>query len=55
MKYIEAIDSNGTEVYLFQLEDNSLISIPKEHLEFMALSPEELKEMEGQKYENSSR
>lgn len=47
MKYLEAIDSNGTEVYLFQIEGNSFISVPKEQLEFKPLSPEELKEMEG--------
>ena len=47
LKYLEATDSNGTELYLFQLEDNSFISVPKEHLEFKPLSPEELKEMKG--------
>ena len=47
MKCFEATDSNGTELYLFQLEDNSFISVPKEQLEFKPLSPEELKEMKG--------
>lgn len=47
MKYFEATDSNGIELYLFQLEGNLLISIPKEQLEFKPLSPEELKEMKG--------
>ena len=47
MKYLEATDSNGTEVCLFQLEDGSFISVPKEQLEFKPLSLEELKEMEG--------
>ena len=47
MKCLEATDSNGTELYLFQLEGNSFISVPKEHLEWKPLSPEELKEMEG--------
>ena len=47
MKCLEATDSNGTELYLFQLEGNSFISVPKERLEFKPLSPEELKEMEG--------
>ena len=42
---LEATDSNGTELYLFQLENNSFISVPKERLEFKPLSPEELKEM----------
>ena len=45
MKYLEATDSNGTELYLFQLENNLFISIPKEQLEFKPLSPEELKKM----------
>ena len=45
MKCLEATDSNGTELYLFQLEDNSFISVPKERLEFKPLSPEELKEI----------
>lgn len=45
MKYLEAVDSNGIELYLFQLEDNSFISVPKEQLEFKPLSSEELKEM----------
>ena len=39
MKYLEATDSNGTELYLFQLENNLFISIPKEQLEFKPLSP----------------
>ena len=47
MKCFEAIDSNGTESYLFQLEDNSFISVPKKTLEFKPLSPEELKEIKG--------
>lgn len=47
LKYLEATDSNGTELYLFQLEDGSFISIPKRTLEFKPLSPEELKEMKG--------
>lgn len=47
MKCLEATDSNGTELYLFQLEGNLFISIPKEQLEFKPLSPEELKEMKG--------
>ena len=45
MKYLKATDSNGTELYLFQLEGNCFIYIPKEQLEFKSLSPEELKEM----------
>ena len=45
LKCLEATDSNGTELYLFQLEDNSFISIPKEQLEFKPLSPEEIEEM----------
>lgn len=45
MKCLEAVDSNGTELYLFQIEDNSFISVPKEQLEFKPLSPEEIKEM----------
>ena len=48
MKYLEATDSNGTELYLFQLEGNSFISVPKEQLKFKPLSPEELKEMMGE-------
>lgn len=48
MKCLEATDSNGTELYLFQLEDGSFISVPKEQLEFKPLSPEELKEMKGE-------
>ena len=49
MKCFEATDSNGTELYLFQLEDNSFISVPKEQLEleFKSLLSEELKEMKG--------
>lgn len=45
MKCLEAVDSNGTELYLFQIEGNSFISVPKEQLEFKPLSPEEIKEM----------
>ena len=30
LKCLEATDSNGTELYLFQLEGNLFISIPKE-------------------------
>lgn len=47
LQCFEATDSNGTELYLFQLEDNSFISVPKERLEWKPLSPEELKEMKG--------
>ena len=47
IKYFEVTDFNGTELYLFQLEGNSFISVPKEQLEFKPLSPEELKEMKG--------
>ena len=49
MKYLEATDSNGTELYLFQLElgSNVFISVPKEQLKFKPLSPEEIKEMKG--------
>lgn len=47
MTYLEATDSNGTELYIFQLEDNLFISVPKEQLEFKPLSLEELKEMKG--------
>ena len=46
MTYLKATDSNGTDVYLFQLEGNRFISIPKDQLEFKPLSTEELKEME---------
>lgn len=53
MKCLEATDSNGTELYLFQLEDNSFISVPKEELEWKPLSPEELKEMKGADDESS--
>ena len=47
LQYLEATDSNGTELYLFQLEDGSFISVPKRTLEFKPLSPEELKETKG--------
>ena len=47
LQYLEATDSNGTELYLFQLEDGSFISVPKKQLEFKPLSPEELKKMKG--------
>ena len=49
MKCLEATDSNGTELYLFQLElgSNVFISVPKEQLQFKPLSPEEIKEMKG--------
>ena len=47
LKCLEATDSNGIELYLFQLEGNSFISVPKEQLKFKPLSPEELKEMKG--------
>ena len=47
LQYLEATDSNGTALYLFQLEDGSFISVPKRTLEFKPLSPEELKEMKG--------
>ena len=47
LKCLEATDSNGTELYLFQLEGNLFISVPKEQLEFKPLSSEELKEMKG--------
>ena len=30
MKYLESTDSNGTELYLFQLEGNLFISVPKD-------------------------
>ena len=55
LQYLEATDSNGTELYLFQLEDNSFISVPKRTLEFKPLSPEELKEMKGASDEITSR
>lgn len=47
MKYLEATDSNGTELYLFQLEleSNVFISVPKEQLQFKPLSLEEIEEM----------
>ena len=48
MRCLEATDSNGTELYLFQLEDNLFISVPKEQLEFKPLSPKELKDMKGE-------
>ena len=48
MKCLEATDSNGTELYLFQLESNVFISVPKEQLEFKPLSPEEIKEKLGE-------
>ena len=47
LQCLEATDSNGTELYLFQLEGNLFISVPKEQLEFKLLSPEELKKMRG--------
>lgn len=47
MKYLKVINSNGTELYLFQLEDNCFISVLKEQLEFKPLSPEELKKLKG--------
>lgn len=47
MTCLKATDSNGTDVYLFQLEGNQFISIPKDQLEFKPLSIEELKKMEG--------
>ena len=47
LKCLEATDSNGTELYLFQLEDNLFISVPKRALEFKPLSPKELKKMKG--------
>ena len=49
LQCLEATDSNGTELYLFQLElgSNVFISVPKEQLKFKPLSPEELKEMKG--------
>ena len=50
MIYLEATDSNGTEEYIFQLEDGLFrlfIAIPKEQLKFKPLSPEELKDMKG--------
>lgn len=47
MKYLEATDSNGTELYIFQLESNLFVSVPKEQLEFKPLSPEEIKEKMG--------
>ena len=50
MKCLEATDSNGTELYLFQLElgSNVFISVPKEQLKFKPLSPEEIKEKMGE-------
>lgn len=47
LQCLEATDSNGNELYLFQLEDNSFISVPKKVLKFKPLSPEKLKEMKG--------
>jgi bacteriocin-like protein len=47
MTYLKATDSNGADVYLFQLEGNQFISIPKDQLEFKPLSTKELKEIEG--------
>ena len=55
LKCLEATDSNGTELYLFQLEGNLFISVPKEQLEFKPLSPEELKEMKGADDETTRR
>jgi hypothetical protein len=52
LQCLEATDSNGTELYLFQLEDNSFISIPKEQLEFKPIPPEEVKEMIGESYDS---
>ena len=46
--YLEATDSNGTEEYIFQLEDGLFIAIPKEQLQFKPLSPEEIKEKMGE-------
>ena len=34
LQCLEATDSNGTELYLFQLEDNSFIAVPKEQIEY---------------------
>lgn len=51
MQYLKATDPNGTKLYLFQLEDNLFISVPKEQLEFKPLSPEELKEMREEEFE----
>jgi len=48
MKCFEATDSNGTELYLFQLENNVFISVPKEQLQFKPLTPEEIKEKIGE-------
>lgn len=45
LKCLEATDSNGTELYIFQLESNLFISVPKEQLQFKPLSPEEIEEM----------
>lgn len=53
MNYLEATDSNGTELYLFQLEGNCFISVPKDQLEFKPLSLEELKEMKGADDDNA--
>jgi hypothetical protein len=48
MKCLEATDSNGTELYIFQLESNIFISVPKKQLQFKPLSPEEIKEKMGE-------
>ena len=48
MKCLEATDSNGTELYIFQLESNLFISVPKEQLQFKPLSPEEIEEIMGE-------
>lgn len=58
LKCLEATDSNGTELYLFQLElgSNVFISVPKEQLKFKPLSPEEIKEkMEETNNETNNR
>lgn len=47
MTYLEATDSNDVDVYIFQLENNLFVSIPKNQLEFKPLSPEELKGLES--------
>ena len=49
MTYLKATDSNGTELYIFQLEENVFISVPKDQLEFKPLSLEELKELGNNK------
>ena len=53
MKCLEATDSNGTELYLFQLEGNLFISVPKEQLKFKPLSLEELKGLEKDCWTNN--